>query len=684
MAVSSLAFTFDGPAESSIPGFDEFVREEMDLDQTPGVSIAFLWNGKLWSRGYGYSDLENKVAATSKTMYRLASVSKPITAVAVLQMVEQGKIQLDEEVQKYVPYFPRKKWPVTVRQLLGHLGGISHYKNYEIEGAIKEHKNTREAMAIFENFDLVAEPGTKYSYSTYGYNLLAAIVESASGKSFGEYMEEHVWKPAGMRNTRLDDPYELIPNRARGYQLVNGRIMNSNFVDISSRFGGGGTRSTVEDMVLFAEALNRGKLLKDPLRNEMFESMRTRAGEYTDYGYGWSVAPVNGHFFVSHSGGQPETSTQLYLFPRENFAAAAATNFEEHNPRRYLQKLAELVLGPPWRTSAYSSDQSLAVLLQGLETAYDRGHAYYEQTGKAYRTNPSELNAAFLKFRHLLDLKEIRKNPARMSEEISAAIHPAHQQPLLIVGSYIAQQLSNWGNQKSYAAGPGAIGFFSDYILGYRRDRNFSDNLKLARSSEKVIEELNHDWQKTSQMKVWSLPITRSTFSESASTMAKQFAGAKVYPDLSQKFLDLASRVVARGELSEASQIPKVALNIYPQSDSLLSYDGVLLAALGDSTNALAAWKKAIARKPEGEASAQNLASSAYDLAFFLKPVDALRVVFTAQKIYPRNPDLEELSGDFYERIGEREKAISAYHKTLELDPNRESSKEALARLNKK
>ena len=116
-------------------------------------------------------------------MYRLASVTNPMTATAILQLVEQGKIDLDADVQKYVPYFPKKNYPVTVRNLLGHLGGISHYKDYSVEGHFKKAKNTKESLAVFMDWNLVAEPGTRFNYTSYEYNLLGAVIEGASGMS---------------------------------------------------------------------------------------------------------------------------------------------------------------------------------------------------------------------------------------------------------------------------------------------------------------------------------------------------------------------------------------------------------------------------------------------------------------------------------------------------------------------
>ena len=148
----------------AIKEFEKFIGEQMALDKVPGLSMGFMKGDFTWAKGFGYSDLENKVTAKPESSYRLASITKTITAIAVLQLAEEAKIDLDAEVQTYVPYFPKKKWPVTIRLLLGHLGGISHYKNYDEEGHIKVHKDTKEALAIFQDFDLVAEPDEGWQF----------------------------------------------------------------------------------------------------------------------------------------------------------------------------------------------------------------------------------------------------------------------------------------------------------------------------------------------------------------------------------------------------------------------------------------------------------------------------------------------------------------------------------------
>lgn len=358
LALASLSLASAASAaqtlDEKLRAFESVVQAEMQKSKIPGLTIGFVKDDFMWVKGFGYSDLENHTPATESSAYRYASVQKSMTAVAVLQLVEQHKIDLDAEIQTYVPYFPRKEYPVTVRELLGHLGGIPHYVDRAKEQHIKEPKTTREAIAIFENFPLLAEPGTKWSYSSYGYNLLGAAIEGATKESYADYMREHVWKPSGMTATEMDDPLLIIPNRVRGYQLVDGEVRNSEFIDVSSRFAAGGTRGTVPDLLRFMAALNRGDLLGAEATKLMYTPMRTKSGEHTGfkgtegYAMGWNVVKQPLGLVYMNDGGQQETRTFILNVPSKHFCVAFAMNLESDTYGPIFLQLYELVLGEPF------------------------------------------------------------------------------------------------------------------------------------------------------------------------------------------------------------------------------------------------------------------------------------------------------------------------------------------------
>jgi len=320
-------------ANSGLADFERRVRATMSAEAIPGMTAGFARGAMQWVRGYGFADLENKVPATAISAYRYASVQKPMTAVAVLQLVERGKIDLDADIRDYVPYFPDKGHRITPRQLLGHIGGIPDYAS-EADEHLTEHKNTREAIALFADRALIAEPGTRFKYTSYGYNLLGAAIETVSGKAYGDYMREHVWGPAGMTSTRMEDPAVIIPNRVRGYRFVDGQVRNSEFVDVSSRFAAGASRGTVPDLLRFGTALSEGRLISPASMALMRTPMRTRDGRIagfprTDgYAMGWSVLGQGKDCVLFHDGGQPETRTMLIVSPEARLTVASAQNYE--------------------------------------------------------------------------------------------------------------------------------------------------------------------------------------------------------------------------------------------------------------------------------------------------------------------------------------------------------------------
>lgn len=337
-----------GTDAKALTAYEEFVTSWLSENKVPGVTIGFFKDGQVWVKSFGLADLENGTPARVDSAYRFASVQKSMTAVAVLQLAEQGKLDLDADIRTYVPYFPDRGQRITARLLLGHLGGIPHYVNREVEQHITTHKTTREAIKIFEQFGLVAEPGSKYSYSSYGYNLLGAAIEGAAKQPYGKYMQDHVWVPAGMLQTRMDDPLDLIPNRVRGYQRVNGEVKNSEFIDVSSRFAAGGTRGTVGDLLRFMIALNDGKLLTPASRTLMYTPMTTLDGQPVPYAMGWQIPPFeNRGALVTNDGGQQETRTFILNDPEHRFGMALAMNLEADIYGPLVMRLYETLNGTP-------------------------------------------------------------------------------------------------------------------------------------------------------------------------------------------------------------------------------------------------------------------------------------------------------------------------------------------------
>jgi serine beta-lactamase-like protein LACTB, mitochondrial len=309
------------------------ITNDLSARGIPGIAVAVAVDGHLvYAEGFGYADLEERVPVSPITKFRIGSISKTFTAVALVQLVEQGKVDLDAPVQKYVPSFPDKGAEITPRMLGGHLAGIRHYKGDEF--LISQHYDSvLDSLKIFENDPLVAPPGTAFHYSSYGFNLLSAVIESASGEKFIPYLREHVWTPLGLIDTTSDENRFIIEQRSRFYDRAdsgNGPTENAPYVDNSYKWAGGGLLSTAEDMVRFGSALLHPGFLTEDSLHLLFKSQKTMAGRETGYGIGWFIhQSKSGQRIYEHSGGSVGGTTQLIIYPDSRIVIAFLTNLSE-------------------------------------------------------------------------------------------------------------------------------------------------------------------------------------------------------------------------------------------------------------------------------------------------------------------------------------------------------------------
>ena len=315
----------------------------------PGLSVAVAVDGEVvWSEGFGFADVENRVPVTPVTRFRIASISKPVTAAALGLLVEEGRLDLDAPVQRYVPGFPQKPWPVTTRQLAGHLAGIRHYNGREFYSAVR-YPNVTAALDVFKDDSLIHQPGSRYAYSSYGWNLVSAVIEGAAQESFLRYMHDRVLVPLGMRSTVAEHPDSIIPFRARFYERGrDGNLLNAPYVDNSVKWAGGGFLSTAEDLVRFGSAHLAPGFLKAETLRLLHTSQRTNEGRETGYGIGWSVGrDSTGRRTIGHSGGAVGGNTYLLLFPDQRVVVALLANTSNAGTSaRVAGSIGELFIHP--------------------------------------------------------------------------------------------------------------------------------------------------------------------------------------------------------------------------------------------------------------------------------------------------------------------------------------------------
>jgi serine beta-lactamase-like protein LACTB len=274
----------------------QIVRERVSAQNLPGVSVAVGAAGDVvWAEGFGWADLEKRVKVTPATGFRIGTASVALTSAAVGLLLDKGRLHLDDDIQTYVPAYPQKQWPVTLRQLMGHVAGVANDGGDEGPLLSQHCERPVDGVRSFAESSLLFEPGTRYRYSSYGWILMSAAVEAAANEEpFLTFMRRKVFEPLGMAHTRPDSTTEPIPDRATSYfpkfmaePRYGPDVMRE--IDYSCYAGSSVFLSTPSDLVRFAMAIDGGKLLQPSTVRALQAPQRVASGEETGYGLGWDL-----------------------------------------------------------------------------------------------------------------------------------------------------------------------------------------------------------------------------------------------------------------------------------------------------------------------------------------------------------------------------------------------------------
>ena len=309
-------------------GAEAQIRELMDRQGIPGAVAAVAVPGRpLWVHSFGMADLENQVPVRDDAVFRIGSLSKLITTAAAVRLVEKGKLDLDAEIHRYVPAFPAKAYPITARELAGHLAGIRHYGRDEYVNT-ESQSSVTENLKRFAGSPLLFVPGSKYLYSSYGFVLLSAVVEGAAGEDFLAVVRDEITGPLGMTATVADRNGDLIAHRVRPYSKdSSGRIVNGPYMDTSDRLGAGGFVSTAADLVRFGRAMLEGSYLQPQTRAMVFTTQKTADGKETGVGLGWRIGKDSqGRTIYHHGGDTIGGHAFLLLYPEEGIVSVFLSN----------------------------------------------------------------------------------------------------------------------------------------------------------------------------------------------------------------------------------------------------------------------------------------------------------------------------------------------------------------------
>jgi CubicO group peptidase (beta-lactamase class C family) len=362
--IGTVAHAQDRADRALVSYVDSVANAAVAQHRTPGVSIAIVKHGKtLLAKGYGYADLENDVPATAASVYRIGSITKQFTAAAIMRLVEQGKLSLDDTLRKFLPDFPTQGNRVMIRHLLNHTSGIKSYTSLgpKWQRLMRLDLEPDSVVALFANEPFDFKPGERWSYDNSGYFLLGMIIEKISGKSYAQYVKDELFTPLGLTSTIYCDQASIIKHRAHGYESrPNGEFINAAPLSMTQPYAAGALCSTIGDLVAWTAALSSGKVVSPASYKQMTTPLTLNDGKPLTYGFGLGIGALRGHRQVSHNGGINGFISELHHYVDDSVVTVVLTNVQNGTAPQLEKLIATRALGIPDTAAAPLSAADLA------------------------------------------------------------------------------------------------------------------------------------------------------------------------------------------------------------------------------------------------------------------------------------------------------------------------------------
>jgi len=314
----------------------------MRAERIPGVAIAIIDHGKVvLAKGYGFANLEHRVPVSVDTVFQSGSVGKQFTAAAVMLLVEDGRLSLDDSVTRFLPEAPPDWKAIRIRHLLTHTAGIPDYRTEALSADMRRSYTEQQLVQMVCESKLEFTPGERFSYSNPGYLLLGAIIGRVDGRHYSDVLAERVFRPLGMKSAREIDDADIIPHRAAGYRLRAGQLANQEWIaPENNRTADGSLYLSINDMIAWDRGLRDGKILSARSWNTVFTPVRLNSGNSYPYGFGWDVETLAGQTVQSHSGGSQGFETYIVRYLGDDLSIIVLTNLAEGDPARIARRVA--------------------------------------------------------------------------------------------------------------------------------------------------------------------------------------------------------------------------------------------------------------------------------------------------------------------------------------------------------
>lgn len=347
--------------------FDKILSEQFKPDET-GCAALVAKNGQvIYRKAFGMADLELNVPMQPEMVFRIGSITKQFTAIAILQLMEQGKLSLQDEITKFIPDYPMHGHSITIEHLLTHTSGIKSYTNVpEFQKLIRTDMNPEEVIDLIKTKPMEFAPGTKFNYNNSGYFMLGYIIEKVTGKTYQEYLQENFFTPLEMTSSCYGDDKKIIKLRASGYQPGKDGTVNADFMSMLLPYAAGSIMSTVDDLYKWNRAVHSYKLVKKETLEMAHTPYKLADGRSTGYGYGWFLSRLQGSPTIEHGGGINGYLTSSVYLPDEDVFVALFSNSTGKVPEFASLNMAALAIGKPLKTTEIPLNEAALKEYQGI------------------------------------------------------------------------------------------------------------------------------------------------------------------------------------------------------------------------------------------------------------------------------------------------------------------------------
>jgi tetratricopeptide (TPR) repeat protein len=629
--------------------YEKNVNILMDIDKIPGLSVAFVKGDFVWSKGFGKIDVENEVEITSEALFQNSTLLKFMVAISILQLHENGKINIDSEIRDYLPDLDEKHNSFTIRNNLDFLGSMifSEFEKLDIYMPLKS-TNVKSSLTP-EELDI------------YIFQLIK-LIENISGKRIEDYLKDNIWNPLLMFRTRIENKREIIKDRVKSYIINKGKVNNYLCDQNYDKLNTLKIRTTVNDMVKLVYGIFSNRLFKNSSFEMLFTPFKSNQESDRINGLNWDYQPVNGRFAVNFLNDSTDNNTQLIYFPKDTLAIAIACNLKNTELLPYIKRLYHLVLDEPVELHPYFDDPKYNWLFFYMNEVFNYGLSAYN----LYGNNIVDENIDFGFFNNLINTNENNENISQMY------MNNTNKESFLKLGLFIASKLDENNGKATMEKyhSKGALEFFNDYIQLYKNAKEWPSQLKFNTSFEETMDSWVKDWNLTLNNYTSSLYFYPGENLQIAyDKLKKLYDGKKVYPNFCDELSYAIRQYALLNKFKETQGIGLFGMELFSKCACIYHALGLAFAWFYDADVTYDLFRKAQAYTSPYYSRVDHFIKEAKSFRKWGKVKEALAMLDRAVKLDKKEAKLYSFMGDLYLDSNQKTRAKRYYNKALNIDP---------------